>query len=113
MEVREAYLEEFDYSRMAEVAGRETREANMRLMRRAAMASLQVGMGPGRHRASMSGTGLRTKDAALWPQVAHVRLCGWLRRVKLPCMWQPGGRALGAGTGSWMRGVGSVFGTAR
>ncbi len=42
MEVREAYLEEFDYGRMAEVAGRETREANMRLMRRAAMASLQV-----------------------------------------------------------------------
>ncbi|KXZ44068.1 hypothetical protein GPECTOR_74g682 [Gonium pectorale] len=48
MEVREAYLDEFHWDEVAELASRETREANTRLMRDAAMASLQ---------ASLSGVG--------------------------------------------------------
>ncbi|KAG2449001.1 hypothetical protein HYH02_005755 [Chlamydomonas schloesseri] len=53
MEVREAYLDEFEWGKTMEMATRETREANTRLMRAAAMASLQaslsepVGGGPG------------------------------------------------------------------
>lgn len=42
MEVREAYLDEFEWGKTMEMASRETREANTRLMRAAAMASLQV-----------------------------------------------------------------------
>ncbi|GIL43941.1 hypothetical protein Vafri_1526 [Volvox africanus] len=45
MEVREAYLDEFEWQQVAEMAGRETREANTRLMRAAAMASLQASLG--------------------------------------------------------------------
>lgn len=44
MEVREAYLEEFQWQKVAEIAGHETREANTRLMRAAAMASLQASL---------------------------------------------------------------------
>ncbi|GFR39863.1 hypothetical protein Agub_g362 [Astrephomene gubernaculifera] len=45
MEVREAYQQEFEWQQVAEMACRETREANMRLMRAAAMASLQASLG--------------------------------------------------------------------
>ncbi|GIL82019.1 hypothetical protein Vretimale_1531 [Volvox reticuliferus] len=45
MEVREAYLDEFEWQQVAEMASRETREANTRLMRAAAMASLQASLG--------------------------------------------------------------------
>ncbi|GLC46763.1 hypothetical protein PLESTM_001922200 [Pleodorina starrii] len=44
MEVREAYLDEFEWQQVAEMAFRETREANTRLMRAAAMASLQASL---------------------------------------------------------------------
>ncbi|PNH10283.1 hypothetical protein TSOC_002990 [Tetrabaena socialis] len=42
MEVREAYLEEFEWAKVAEMASRETRESNTRLMRASAMASLNA-----------------------------------------------------------------------
>ncbi|KAG2495619.1 hypothetical protein HYH03_006219 [Edaphochlamys debaryana] len=40
MEVREAYLEEFSWQQVAELATKETKESNTKLMRAAAMASL-------------------------------------------------------------------------